>query len=356
MTRVALLGDIGLFGRHTTSNPHWERFFGEVAEHLSTYDLVVGNLETPFSDRERPVGGKSAYLRATPDDVAILQRLHIDALSLANNHMLDFGRGGLERTRRVLDDAGIAYYGLEGRKLDLMAGTRPVRLMGYCSYDTNPQGLISGELDAFSVKKVKSDLDAATLADAYPIISVHFGIEHRSFPLPRHQTAFKSIADGQAFALHGHHPHVFQPVEKVGDAILAYSLGNFCFDDVVDEKTGATFLEMGPLNRMSGIVSLEWPSDGGSPDFTIVPIRDDGDRLRVNDSEAQAYIDYVGEAFERNKHACEVEASAQRAAFTESRRKLRDVSFFIQRMRPRYARMMAANALNKLLDKRHVPF
>lgn len=355
MTKIALLGDIGLFGRHVAANPNAPEFFSDVADRLAGYDLVAGNLETPISTGGSRKGGKSAYLRASPHEVALLKQLNVGAVTLANNHILDFGREGLIETQRVLDEAGIAYFGVGQRPLNMNLGGEEIRLLGYCSYDTNPLGLISGDIDPFSVRALENDLAKAREDGAFPIISLHFGAEHRSYPSPRHQAALKHLAARYDFILHGHHPHMFQPVEAWRKSLLAYSLGNFCFDTVMDEKSQTPFLTMSSLNRMSAIVEVEI-SGGGLTSWSLVPIRDDGDRLRVEDDQAEAHICQIMSRFAADREECEREASEQRRQFVRSRIERRDLKFFLQRLRPRYARMLLAGMLNRHLDLRCVPF
>ena len=93
--RIALLGDIALFGRLSYKNSKdLNYYFEDVASFLGTMDYVVGNLETPFSVKKKTSGAKSAYICSDIENIKILKSLHIKAVSLANNHMFDFGKEG----------------------------------------------------------------------------------------------------------------------------------------------------------------------------------------------------------------------------------------------------------------------
>ena len=100
--KLALLGDVALFGCCTTPE-----YFKEISDYLSGFDYVVGNLETPFSKKKKTNGAKSAYICAEPSTVSILKQLHINAVTLANNHMFDYGEEGYELTKKLLEEAGI---------------------------------------------------------------------------------------------------------------------------------------------------------------------------------------------------------------------------------------------------------
>src|SRR5690606_9557710 len=134
--------DVALFGRYSlASGDSCLSYFEPVAKHLKQFDHVIANLETPFVSHQKPVGAKSAYISADPRDVQLLKFLGIDVVGLANNHIFDFGRGGYDRTVCTLRDAGIGYFGVENRSIELVDGTAKVGLHGYCSYNTNPLGV-----------------------------------------------------------------------------------------------------------------------------------------------------------------------------------------------------------------------
>ena len=114
--KIALLGDIALFGRLSyKSSQDIDYYFEEVSSFLETMDYVVGNLETPFSVKKKTSGAKSAYIYSDVENIKILKSLHIKAVSLANNHMFDFGKEGYEVTKRLLNENGIEWFGTEGK-------------------------------------------------------------------------------------------------------------------------------------------------------------------------------------------------------------------------------------------------
>ena len=91
--KIALLGDIAFFGRFSIeNNKDVYQYFEKVSEYLSSFDYVIGNLETPMCNIERPVGAKSAHIKSSPENANLLKYLGICAVNLANNHIFDFGR------------------------------------------------------------------------------------------------------------------------------------------------------------------------------------------------------------------------------------------------------------------------
>jgi len=93
--KVALLGDIGLFGKYDLKqNKNAFNNLEQVADFLNKQDFVVGNLETPFTKEEHTSTAKSAHIKSDPVNVELLKFLNIKAVNLANNHLCDYGYNG----------------------------------------------------------------------------------------------------------------------------------------------------------------------------------------------------------------------------------------------------------------------
>ena len=90
-----------------------EQVWGDVLPHLAQSDLRIINLECALTLHRKPWmrTEKMFHFRADPEAVSVLKAAHIDACSLANNHILDFEARGLFDTLRVLDTAGIRHAG-----------------------------------------------------------------------------------------------------------------------------------------------------------------------------------------------------------------------------------------------------
>ena len=146
--KIALLGDIALFGRLSyKSSQDIDYYFEEVSSFLETMDYVVGNLETPFSVKKKTSGAKSAYIYSDVENIKILKSLHIKAVSLANNHMFDFGKEGYEVTKRLLNENGIEWFGTEGKEITIEKDD--------CNIDCSATGM---EMDSTFCIKLLSDI------------------------------------------------------------------------------------------------------------------------------------------------------------------------------------------------------
>lgn len=200
----------------------WAAAFAGVSEWLVDADLAFANLESPLTDA--PFSGGRFDLRAPPAAVAALQAAGFDAVSLANNHALDGGSAGLAETVDTLTRAGI---------MTLMDSDKP-----FVFQLRDIRVALLAFLDAGSALDTLQVFQAADQVDLV-IVLVHWGAEY--YPVTdRQRVLAQELAAAGAGLIIGHGPHVLQPVEDVNGALVAYSLGNFLFDQPFpDTRQGA---------------------------------------------------------------------------------------------------------------------
>lgn len=178
-------------------------------------------------------GSLDAMTLAMPADLALpwLKRLNVVAASLANNHALDLGEAGLAETRQALDRAGIAHAG-QGGVLPL-AGLDVVALSDVGQNGTRDRDLVTPQLLAGLQDRP---------ADRPLVGFVHWGSEYAAAPGRRERELAQAMSRRAFAALVGGHSHVASTtLEAVsgGDTLLAFSLGNFVFDQSADRASGA---------------------------------------------------------------------------------------------------------------------
>ena len=201
-------------------------------------DLLVLNLECCISDRgERwPDPGKPFFFRAPPAATEVLTRLGVDCVTLANNHVLDYGTEALLDTVAHLRAAGIAYVGAGP---DLTAARAPAVLRAHgfrlavlgCA--DHPREYTAGPASpgiAYGLAWVGRALRTIE-ADAV-LVTPHWGPNMAVEPLPRIRRAAAGLRAAGATLVAGHSAHVFHGVE---DGIL-YDLGDFLDDYAVDRE------------------------------------------------------------------------------------------------------------------------
>ena len=349
--KIALLGDMAFFGQMSVKgNPNVRAYFSEAADFLKGFDYVVGNLETPFSIEKRTFGAKSAYICSDVENVELLKTLHVNAVTLANNHIFDFGREGYETTKRVLNDASIMWFGAEGRSLKVEHEENRLAFEGFCCWSTNPlQCVRYGEygVNEFDVEMARERLAAHRSEGYLPIAAIHAGTEHVNFPsLDTIKVANLLSADG-TLIYYGHHPHVLQSVEKNNASLLAYSLGNFCFDDVYSSASREPLIRLSENNRTSCILVVEI-EDNQIKRYEILPVYIGKDRLKINAGTAREdLVRYSGIMAEKEESEYVSMRNQIIAEYISGRKQNRNLMWFLKRMRPRYYYILKNAKKNK---------
>ena len=229
-----------------------------VASRLAKADLAIGNLESSLSDGGKKNAEKDVTFRGDPRAIDGLSAAGFDFLSLANNHVLDYGPDALADSVTALDDAGIGH---AGAGEDQAAAWKPAVVetgdasTAYLAFgfivpagfiaQPDRAGMASGKWDVGliekAIRKAKKDHD-------YVIVSFHWGVEYKDNANAQQVDVAHRCIDAGADMVLAHHPHVIQGLEVYKDRLIAYSLGDFVFDHY-SRKTGESFIlgaELGP--------------------------------------------------------------------------------------------------------------
>jgi len=259
---IAFVGDI-MLGRsvqRVLKQRGAEATLREVAGIISTVDVAIGNLEAPITAATQHTPLKKAWELSTRREYVFktdprvsaqaLQELGIDVVSLANNHILDYRKTGLNDTFSNLAKIGIKYTGAglqtPARKVaTVQRNGLTVGLLSYVEATALPRpqnfvaapdrpGVAMIHLDdngpvGDTEKMVREDITQARQAADIVIVGLHWGKESSNH-ISRGQHKFARFCiDAGADMVWGHHPHVLQPIEIYKGKIIVYSLGNFIF-------------------------------------------------------------------------------------------------------------------------------
>lgn len=209
--------------------------FQYVKPYVEAVDLAVGNLEVTLAGK--PYKGYPRF--SAPDELLVaLKDLGMDVIVTANNHSLDRGRAGVERTITMLDSFKIQHTGTFKAQKE-KEGSHPLivenqgfklAILNY-TYGTNglpvPNPVVVNMLDTAAIR---SDLVKAASLNADAIIVIpHWGLEYQSLPSRDQKEITELCFKYGAQLVIGAHPHVVQPMEwrKQDNQLVAYSLGNF---------------------------------------------------------------------------------------------------------------------------------
>ena len=202
-------------------------------------DIFMLNQEFPFGTTGEAVEDKEYTFRVDPKYVSVLPELGADIVTLANNHMLDFGREPLRETLSALDGAGILHVGAGlnlaeasalktieagGRIIGFLGATRVIPEHSWTASRSN-----SGLFTTYDPTKLLEEIQAAKETCDYVVVYVHWGVERNTEPEDYQKTLARQYIDAGADAVIGAHPHVLQGIEYYHGKPIFYSLGNFIF-------------------------------------------------------------------------------------------------------------------------------
>lgn len=206
--------------------------FQYVKPYISAADIAIGNLEVTFAGP--PYKGYPAF--SSPDALAdAIREAGFDVLVNANNHAIDRGKAGLERTLDVLDSLGIIQTGVfrtpaERRKeypLIIEKNNIRLALLNY-TYGTNGIRVTAPNIvNYIDTAQVRQDLEkAATARPDYTIVLMHWGLEYERTENNQQRQLAQFLIEHGADAVIGSHPHVVQPIRMYGEHLVVYSKGN----------------------------------------------------------------------------------------------------------------------------------
>lgn len=292
--KIALLGDVAFFGINSNNEEFFKEKYEKLALILKSYDYVIANLETPLTESNSKNGYKSAYIKGNEKDSKMLKYLNITHVSLANNHIFDYGHKGLESTIMCLEKVGIEYFGVNGLESFIEHEDNKIALLGFCCYSTNGLNYTNKDrgIMEFNPEQVLKKMKCLGRKKILPVLSLHMGEEHVNLPNYDHLKIARYFAKETNYILHGHHPHVMQGIEEVGESLLAYSLGNFCFDDVYVEHSKEPLIKLSDNNKESAILEIEIEKNQ-IISYKMIPFRFESIGVSIGDNQLLSkYEDY----------------------------------------------------------------
>lgn len=247
--------------------------FVNLAPHFRTADIGLVNLETPLSWRGKRVRHKTFTFRSNTTTAFALVRAGINAVSLANNHILDYGEWALADTLTSLDAVGIAHAGAGANEtaarqpalLSLKNGLR-VAILSYSL--TFPERYWATEERAGTalarLPTLAADISAAKGQADLVVVCFHWGGELQEFPREYQSVYGHAAIDAGAGLVVGTHPHILQGFEWYRDGLIAYSLGNLVFGGGNSKRA-----------VRSALLKVGWSAVEGLNDAAVLPLNVD---------------------------------------------------------------------------------
>lgn len=279
--KLAFAGDILLDGfvgdqiaRYGVNFP-----FVKVAPVLQKADIAFANLETPVSIRGK-AEVKNFTFRAKPAVLSGLTYAGIDGVSLANNHILDFGKDAMLDTLVHLDRNKIGRTGagkdeeeafkpytktVKGKKIAILGVSRVLSGASWTAGKDKP-----GAASAYTLKPMLSVIQKLSKENDFTVVYIHWNEEFKDYPEKYARTLAKQMIDSGADMILGAHSHCLMGIEYYKHKPIYYSLGNFVFNRSTrgGEKTTNSMLvnfEISDAKVTSKITPVK--IIGGQPNF-----------------------------------------------------------------------------------------
>ena len=263
--RILFVGDIMLDGGPGHLVANGKDPFKACAHFFEGVDLSIGNLECVLGD-----GGEQQlkpYVFHGAQDSPRFLKKYFQAVSLANNHSMDYGPAGMEEMLSVLEREKIPYFG-GGRNLNqanspfvIEIKGHKIAILGFNEFRARDYAAtknMAGNAPLSDHAVVKAVTNAREKLGCNVVIPyLHWGQEMTPTPRPDQEISSRKWIDSGATAVIGSHPHVTQTIESYRGSPIIYSLGNFVFDyfpvDPLEWIGWVAIIQIEP----SGTVSLE---------------------------------------------------------------------------------------------------
>ena len=240
---LSAVGDLILSGRYDRVAQSGEvgAVFARIHSELQSADIALGNLECPLTSQGMPREDKLC-LKGDPLYAQTLASAGFDVVSLANNHVTDYGPRGLADTVDALNASGLKH---TGAGKDLATAGEPVIMtrngvtIGFLSYcHASTKAPVFASDGSWGVSPLELDQVLKDIRHWAPkldqlVLLLHWGLEYSPMPTPDQVDLAHRAVDAGASLIIGHHSHMIQGIEHYKGAVIAYSLGN-CTDSAVD--------------------------------------------------------------------------------------------------------------------------
>ncbi len=216
----------------------------DMQRELKEADIAMVNEEFPFGVGGTKAPDKQFTFKADPSYVKVFQEMGVDMVSLANNHVLDFGPEVLSQTFDTLEEAKIPYVGagesverasawetieVNGTKVAFLCASRVIPVVGWDVLNSQP-----GVFTTYDPSRLAEQIRKAKQENDLVVVYVHWGIEKAERPEAYQRDMARTYIDAGADLVVGSHPHVLQGIEYYKDVPIVYSLGNFLFHPTID--------------------------------------------------------------------------------------------------------------------------
>jgi poly-gamma-glutamate synthesis protein (capsule biosynthesis protein) len=259
---LAFAGDVNFENRTARLLKNQETAFGPITSVLGRADFTALNLETSVTSRGMPQP-KTYHFRTSPVAFTALRHAGVDLVTMANNHVLDFGLTGLADTLAAARASGLPYVGIgtnagaawapyvttiKGTKVAFM-GVSQVTELASSWVATNSR---AGEANAINLRRTLAAVRAARRLASVVVVFMHWGTEGQSCPDPNQLGLAPKLAAAGATIIVGAHAHMLQGSGWLHHTFVAYGMGNFLWwEHSYSTATGVLELTLHPHGALT---------------------------------------------------------------------------------------------------------
>lgn len=312
--KVLVAGDFAPSGRVSTLIRE-KRFAAvfpkDICDVIKSADFSFVNFENPITEEGfKPISKCGPNLSCTKEAAEAVKYAGFTGVTMANNHILDFGAEGLYKSVECCRSQGLEVVGVGNNLkkaeevLYLEKDGKRLAVINCCEHEfsiatdteagANPLNPIR---QFYVIQEAKKEAD-------YVLVIVHGGHEHYQLPSPRMQETYRFFIDAGADAVVNHHQHCYSGYELYHNKPIFYGLGNFCFDEsifrnsnwnegylvILDFEHGVVGYKLVPYTQCNEYPRVELVADRASFDKQIKEINSIiNDSVRLEDASKRYY-------------------------------------------------------------------
>ena len=258
---LAFAGDVHFAGRVARLLKDPATTFGPISSVLTSANFTAVNLETPVTSRGRPQP-KTYHFSTTPRAFTALRDAGVDLVTVANNHILDYGQIGLADTLAAARAAHFPYVGagvnaaaawapyvttINGTKIAIVGVSQVAELASSWVATANRPG----EANAINLGATLAAVRAAKRVARIVVVFMHWGTEGMACPDQNQLSLAPKLAAAGASIIIGSHAHTLQGSGWLGHTFVAYGMGNFLWwENSFSTATGVLKLTLRPHARL----------------------------------------------------------------------------------------------------------
>ena len=273
---LAFAGDVHFAGRVARLLADPVTTFGPIASVLGSADFTAVNLETAVASRGRPQP-KTYHFTTTPGAFTALRDAGVDLVTVANNHILDYGQIGLANTLAAARAAHFPFVGagvnaaaawapyvttIRGTKIAIVGVSQVAELAS--SWVATPDR--PGEANAINLGRTLAAVRAAKRLARIVIVFMHWGTEGMACPDQNQLSLAPKLAAAGASIIIGAHAHMLQGSGWLGRTFVAYGIANFLWwENSFSTATGVLKLTLHPHATLTARFIPAVVSGSGQP-------------------------------------------------------------------------------------------